>query len=273
MCRPLQSFERQTTVRHDYVTMLHDPFDRLVSGWFYHGHHPGSDVFNAWPCLRPSDCNCVDPHLSPLTSHPSPLIWPSIDHQQAFLSQNSRQWNWWERGLNSTCSASFEEYALSSSYSNIATRMLGDDGFAYDSTNVTDSSLTRAKATLTRLPFVGIQELAPASILLFASTFAGSPTDRCLTLWHRLRSLFSAQTRPSASPQTRAVLASMRPLAERQNTLDMQLYKYARGIFCNRWRRAIGEHPCVQLVLAATPTNDTLWHAHAACAIPRDPSG
>ena len=31
-------------------TALRDPYERAVSGWFYRGHHPGSDFFRVgWP--------------------------------------------------------------------------------------------------------------------------------------------------------------------------------------------------------------------------------
>ena len=237
------------------ATMLRHPVDRAVSGWFYHGHHPGVDFYRAWPCLQMSDCNCTGS---------SSLEY---DTQQcagkrtcnAYLSERGTRWVWWQPMLNATCSASFTEYLQSISYSNIATRMLGDDEFAYAHTVVSDESLARAKGTLSRLPFVGILEFISASTLLYASTFGGSQPSDCLALWGRLRRLSATPVRLHVDGRTTTeseALQAMRQFAQQQNALDMELYRYALAVFCTRWNAAKLACPCVRQVLAAATTSN-----------------
>ena len=41
------------------VTMLREPVERAVSGWFYRGHHPDVDAYRVWSCKHGDPCRCA----------------------------------------------------------------------------------------------------------------------------------------------------------------------------------------------------------------------
>jgi hypothetical protein len=170
--------------------------------------------------------------------------------------------------MGAECSSSFNDYVSSPQYSNIATRMLGEDTFAYAPAGrnsssghlgaaVTNASLERAISRLSRLPFIGIAEAPLASLLLLATTFAASSHTDCLALWRRLQRAIAKPTRPGfvTAEQRAPFLAARRHLVEFHNTLDLVLYAHARRLFCAHWHASI-EGACMQEALRGLEGDD-----------------
>ena len=142
-------------------------------------------------------------------------------------------------------SATFLDYARSSAYANVATRMLGMNRHAYaGAAKPDDAALRRSVGVLRRVPF-GILEAPRESYALLAHAFSVNAST-CQRLRDDFRNLADVGTRRSKNLQLRhaedvASNATLRRAFERYNGFDRALYGAARGIFCDEWRRALAD--------------------------------
>jgi len=252
------------------AAMWRDPFERAVSGFLYHGHHPGYDFFQVgWPPrggLADDDASTrrLATSLQDLDRTTMTYTWSEDDRGKQVRPETP----------NATRrSASFLEYARARAYTNVATRMLGDNAHAYGARRsgglapMPDAaSLRRAVGALRRIPF-GLLEAADASWLLLAHALS-TTRDACAAIaaalaphrTHARGDVTGGHARGKHSPQEAAAAAAIRANAtlraafERRNGLDRRLYDAAVVIFCDEWRRALADgDSCVRDLADAPP--------------------
>ena len=202
-------------------TFLRDPWRRAVSGWFYRGHHPGSDEFG--------------------------VGWPPVGGFLARrrLREEAHVWRNASATSPDYASATFLDYARASAYANVATRMLGMNEHAYaGAATPDDAALARGVGVLRRVPF-GLLEAPRESYALLARAFSVNAST-CHKLRDDFQTLADVGARRSNAESLRraaavASNATLRRAFERHNGLDRALYGAARGIFCDEWRAALAD--------------------------------
>lgn len=227
---------------HLCIIMLRDPWTRAVSGWM-HTHHS--------PSGKPGDAGYG-------------VKWPPSERERRrlkFVKNTLADEHVW---LNDSSKllhrVKFDDYVISAAYSNVQTRMLGENGFGYDANVRVDAkSLERALLVLKRVPF-GLMEEVSASYLLFVHEFS---TDResCLRLVELLKSVVTTGTRRhkrnlpvpkglhkngASYEETAAnILANKthHSAFESANEYDLALYASAQSIWCDQWRSALQATP------------------------------
>ena len=212
---------------------LRDPWTRALSAWFYKGHNPWWDRYGVgWPPVH----GFVDDESRRPDDHRRRRLVALFAHA-------------WTDKAGVARTATFADYARTRAYADVAVRMLGDHGMAYDGRIRPDgASLARALAVLARVPFV-VFEAFDDSLLLLARAYTNSSRS-CAALADRLRPLGARNARPTdaATLQRRGAIAanaSLRAAFERANGLDRRLYDGAVRIWCAEWARAASD-PCLQ---------------------------
>ena len=235
---------------HLCVAMLRNPWTRAVSGWLYSHHSPsgmpGDVGFGVqWPPSQKERRRLKFIKNAPADEH----LW---------INDSSRQVH----------RVAFDEYITSAAYSNVQTRMFGENALAYNaSVHVSVQTLERAVAILKRVPF-GIMEEVSASYLLFAHVFS-TTHETCLMLVEVLKGIVASGSRRhklkfSSSSRPRKFEPSYEKKAESiirnkthytaflsANEFDVALYASAQIIWCDQWRsalRATSARSCVAAV-------------------------
>ena len=143
---------------------------------------------------------------------------------------------------------SFENYLRTKAYADVFTRMLGNNGRAYDGAVVPDhNALERAARVLQRIPFALLADMERSYVLL-AHAFPTSKAT-CTRIRRRLLPLARSRVRDNRSEKHDQLLkdAGRRALFERYNRLDVALYKNATAIWCAEWYRALRDREsCVR---------------------------
>ena len=225
---------------HLCMIMLRNPWARAVSGWMYPHHSPsgkpGDSGFGViWP---PSERRRLK------------FVWNAPADEHVWLNDSSKE----------THRVTFDEYVTSAAYSNVQTRMLGENGFAYDaSVRVDSKSLERAMLVLKRVPF-GMMEEVNASYLLFAREFSTN-REFCSRLVGLLKSIVTSGTRRhkrnlpapkghrkngfTYEEKSASIIGndSHRFAFESVNEYDLALYASAQSIWCDQWRSALRAAP------------------------------
>jgi len=215
------------------ITQLRHPLERMVSAWFYKGHHPGRD------------------YVTPVSSRSCPSYRGC---SKLSLSEDGWEWRWEERTDNvlRQHSRAFNEYVSAEGYANAMTRMLGLGVHAYDATkHVNARAAYLAQQRLRQMAHIGLTELPVASMALLAHTFTDSAST-CVSLWARLLSTSRIQLRRRV-PQAEKLTLRSRLQAQggaailRQfnsmNNADIELYELGVELFCERWMRALAAAP------------------------------
>ncbi len=155
---------------------------------------------------------------------------------------------------NTDVEMSFENYLRTKAYADVYTRMLGNNGRAYDGAAVPDhNALERATRVLQRIPFALLADME-RSYVLIAHAFSRSKAA-CTRLRRRLLPLARSRVRDNRSEKHDQLLndARRRALFERYNRLDVALYRNATQIWCAEWYKALRDREsCVR----------TYAHAH-----------
>jgi hypothetical protein len=98
-----------------------------------------------------------------------------------YLDEALTTWSWTENSgagpvkpvVDGSSSANFLDFVRARAYSNVASRMLGEDLHAYHPKSEDNASLDRAVSMLRRIPF-GLIEEPGASFMLLAHAFSRS---------------------------------------------------------------------------------------------------
>ena len=155
---------------------------------------------------------------------------------------------------------SFENYLRTKAYADVFTRMLGNNGRAYDGAAVPDhNALERATRVLRRIPFALLADMERSYVLL-AHAFSRSKAA-CTRIRRRLLPLARNRVRDNRSEKHDQLLndAGRRALFERYNRLDVALYRNATQIWCAEWYKALRDREsCVR----------TYAHAHHGTPAP-----
>ena len=219
------------------LLFIRDPWQRSISGWLYPNHHqnPKPDsrtIFGVNPLW--SD---VEVHGRRLTKDAS-LESPGV-------------YKWVNSTGNETVTyrLSFEDYARSPSFTNIATKMLGLNVHPYaESASPDAAALERAALVLQRVPF-GVYEELHASYLLFAHIYSTN-REMCTKIYSALRPIMDQGLRRHVSgshgDQLHANITqslyqneSLRRVFEESNKFDVPLYQTAKSLWCQAWSAAI----------------------------------
>ena len=195
-------------------TALRDPYERAVSGWFYRGHHPGSDFFRVgWPPVH----GFLDGGASTEISFENYLRTRAYaDVFTRMLGANGRAY----------------------------------DGAAVPD----HKALERATKVLERIPFALLADMERSYVLLAHAFSTSKTTctrirRRLLPLARsRVRDNRSEKHDQSLND------AGRRALFEGYNRLDVALYRNATAIWCAEWYNAIGDREsCVRTYAHARP--------------------
>ena len=195
-------------------TALRDPYERAVSGWFYRGHHPGSDFFRVgWPPVH----GFLDGGASTEISFENYLRTRAYaDVFTRMLGANGRAY----------------------------------DGAAVPDFN----ALERATRVLQRIPFALLADMERSYVLIAHafSTSKATCTRIRRRLLPLARS--RVRDNRSEKHDRLLNDAGRRALFEGYNRLDMALYRNATAIWCAEWYNAIGDREsCVRTYAHARP--------------------
>ena len=209
----------------DYRTfsfvLLREPVARVISGYFYNGHNPNRNYYNA-----------------PIPAH---LQRSDKTRQACFLED--------QKEMKPFCPYTFDNYLAMPAFSNVVVQMLGLDRHPYEvDAAATEAHFLSALDRLLRFTLIGVSEARGATWLLLSRALGICEDDEA-------RRVFMSTSNPSYTQFKNAKEsikkdAAMLARAAAANSFDVRLYQLAVRELCHKLEaNGLLQHPTVQAEL------------------------